>query len=270
MTNPFSMDPKSLESARRLCHLACQWPSKAARANLAPIEDDSHSNLGWLNKYSALVCHPLDAEGTKQLGFSFATGALVWLEGNELVDRLELHSETQASAARWVDDHLATASLESTGHVVMPYSLAEDIPYSQFEEAKDAVSVLGAWYAYGYRALDILVQEFGAECVEKPAVRCWPHHFDLGSLFVLETGTPETARSIGIGLAPGDGSFAEPYFYCSPYPAPAEHALLPVAAPLFWNTQGFVSVILRASDLNANVDLATLLAAAYGTARQQL
>ena len=35
------VDPRELVSARRFCHAACQWPSKAARANLAAVPDDS-------------------------------------------------------------------------------------------------------------------------------------------------------------------------------------------------------------------------------------
>ena len=270
MANLFSLDPKKLHNARTLCHLACQWPSKAARANIAPAEDDSHSNLGWLDKYHALVSHPLDAGGTNQLGFSFVSSALIWLQDNELVDQFELQGESNVSVDRWVDAHLESASLTSTKNVFMPYTLAEELSYSQFKQEEEAVRVLGDWFAYGHHALGDLVKKFADQCVETPRVRCWPHHFDIGTLFVLEAGDPETARSIGAGLAPGDGSFSEPYFYCSPYPAPKTGALGTLPAPLFWNTENFVSIILKGSDLNEKSAIAPLLIASHNAARQQL
>jgi hypothetical protein len=57
-----------------------------------------------------------------------------------------------------------------------------------------------------------------AAIAEASEVRCWPHHFDLGSLIVVETSADgELTKSIGIGLSPGDEAHAEPYFYVSPF-----------------------------------------------------
>ena len=55
MEELFEVDPATLVAARQACHLACQWPSKAARANLSAKPDDSHSNLGWNGALGALV-----------------------------------------------------------------------------------------------------------------------------------------------------------------------------------------------------------------------
>ncbi len=71
--NPFAIAPTELVVARALCHLACQWPSKAARANLSAEPDDSHSNLGWSKDHSALVSHSMGNEQRIQIGFSFST-----------------------------------------------------------------------------------------------------------------------------------------------------------------------------------------------------
>jgi hypothetical protein len=269
MNNPSSLDPTMLTEARTLCHLACQWPSKAARANLAPADDDSHSNLGWQSDFDALVSHPLD-DGQRriQLGFSFSARALVWLVDGAVNDQLELRVETEASVKEWVDRHLASVSLQSTDKAVMPYELEDEADYSKFVQQGGAVSALGAWFGYGQQGMAHLIKEFGGRCVESPTIRCWPHHFDIGSLFVLETGDPETARSIGVGLAPGDTSFDEPYFYCSPYPAPNTDGLPPPAEPLFWNTAGFVSVILRSSKIDKQTDLNPLLDSAFSSALQ--
>ena len=68
-SNMFAFAPTELAEARELCHTAAQWGSKAARANLAPKADDSHSNLGWVNEHFGLVSHFLDEQQRVQLGF---------------------------------------------------------------------------------------------------------------------------------------------------------------------------------------------------------
>ena len=269
MSKLFSIAPKNLTEARTLCHIACQWPSKAARANLSAKDDDSHSNLQWQNKHDALLSHFLDTGQSIQLGFSFSARCLVWLVDGVVEDQLELRSETEASVKDWVDSRLASVLLQPTDLAVMPYALDDEVNYLRFSELEHAVSALGAWYSYGQQGMEYLVKEYCALCVTTPVVRCWPHHFDIGSLFVLETGDPATSRSIGVGLSPGDASYDEPYFYCSPYPAPHATELPPLIEPLFWNREGFVSVILRANDMDEKTDLKRLLNTAFSVALER-
>ena len=112
------------------------------------------------------------------------------------------------------------------------------------------------------------MSEFGARAVAAPTVRCWPHHFDLATLFALEAGDPETARSVGVGLSPGDGSYAEPYFYCTPWPAPENLPEPP--GPLHWHTQGFTSLVCPASRVDVSTDLGDVLSAAVTLAARTL
>jgi hypothetical protein len=79
-------------------------------------------------------------------------------------------------------------------------------------------------------------------------VRGWPHHFDLAALHVLDPEKdPEEARSVGAGLSPGDESYAEPYFYVSPWPAPEPAALPALPGGAHWHTDGFTSAVLSSS-----------------------
>ncbi len=50
------------------------------------------------------------------------------------------------------------------------------------------------------------------------AVRCWPHHFNIATYVFLETGNPETARGVGVGMSPGDEGYGERYFYINGWP----------------------------------------------------
>lgn len=268
MTTLFNNDPKALTEVRLLCHQACQWPSKAARANLVLEADDSHSNLGWSAQHNALVSHALDSAGTIQAAFRFSKPALLWLVNGAIADSLALAAQSESSVKRWMDRHLAESSLQSTDHAEMPYEIETQKDYSAFGNLEGSARNLGSWFQYGDEALKRVCATYESIAIEAPTVRCWPHHFDLGALFALEQGDPETARSIGIGMAPGDTSYDEPYFYCSPYPTPDSLNLPGVPAPIFWNTAGFVALILKASDLEANTDQQALLSTAMNTAQQ--
>jgi hypothetical protein len=249
----FSVDLAGLVGARNMAHQACQWPSRAARANLEVKADDSHSNLGWSDKHDALLSHPLDAAQQYQLGFSFANQSLIWLHQDVLTEELELANESEESARIWVDSCLENAGLRSTAFAEMPYELAP-VNYG-FGNCIEETEILGRWFAQADNALTELVEQ-QTIAIGEPSVRCWPHHFDLATLLMLEEGDPESAKSIGIGLSPGDGSHAEPYFYCSPWPVPA--TLPPAPAPASWHTEGFTSLVTKARDLE-DKELAALM-----------
>ena len=56
----------------------------------------------------------------------------------------------------------------------------------------------------------------------------------------------ETARSIGVGLSPGDSERPEPYFYVLPWPAPKGD--LPALDGGAWNSGSWVGAVLEAAD----------------------
>jgi hypothetical protein len=63
-----------------------------------------------------------------------------------------------------------------------------------------------------------------------------------------ETGADGVAtKTIGLGLSPGDTSYAEPYWYASPWPYPeASTTLPPLPDGAHWHREGFTSAILTA------------------------
>ncbi len=261
----FSTAPGQLEAARELSHAAVQWPSRAARANLASVADDSHSNLGWDEASYSLLTHPLDPRQRFQLGFSFKSFAMVWCEDGAVKDSLALVQSSEQEAQDWCDTMLATAGLQRTGGANMPY-LLEPVDYRDFEGASSPAELeaLGAWYSVAQSTLDALVHTFSGTVVSVAPVRCWPHHYDLATLFALEAGDPQAARSIGVGLSPGDDNYPEPYFYCTPWPIPAAFPAPP--PPMHWHTEGFTSLVCQASRLDESIDLTELLTSAVRTA----
>ena len=108
---------------------------------------------------------------------------------------------------------------------------------------------------------EIAAREAGAS-----PVRCWPHHFDIATLISLEGGDPEHARSIGVGLSPGDESYAEPYFYVSPWPYPESDRLDDIAPIGRWHTAGFVAYVVIGSEFAGGFDGGAAVASAVDAA----
>ena len=262
----FLVSPVDLEPVRTLSHSAIQWASLAARANLDALDDDSHSNLGWDEDCFALLSRELDGAKRCQLGFGFATAALLWVVDGNVTESLTLSDASERDAMAWCNERLSRAGLRGTGEAELPYQLPS-VDYTVFsrDETTLALRTLGAWFSLADKALNAIVEEQRVGTVLVPTVRCWPHHYDLAVLFVLDEGDPEKARSVGVGLSPGDGSYAEPYFYCTPWPTPA--ALPEPAAGMRWHTDGFTSMVCRASQLAGSADARGRLEEAAAVAR---
>ncbi|HYX23808.1 MAG TPA: hypothetical protein VFC23_06615, partial [Thermoanaerobaculia bacterium] len=135
--------------------------------------------------------------------------------------------------------------LERPGEDFPAHPVGSGTPFST---AGPAFAEVGRYFADADRVLRALAdRNRGAS-----PVRCWPHHFDVATLILLDSqvnagSDPEKARSIGVGLSPGDGAIAEPYFYVLPWPAPPTDALPRLAGGGRWQTAGWVGAVLEAS-----------------------
>jgi len=265
MKKTLTLSPVDLVAARLLCHKACQWPSMAARANVPVAADDSHSNLGWDSLSKTLLSHALTSEADVRIGFCFKTRALVWVVERQLEQSLDLAKCSVAEVRAWVDNQLRAADLQPLQHAVMPYTLPGDENYAGFSDLVGHCSELGEWFDIVQTGLATLVNQQDV-AVNNATVRCWPHHFDLGALLMLESGDPESARSISLGFSPGDNNYEEPYFYFSPWPAPVAANLPLPEVPLTWHTDGFVSLVVRVSELAEAGSTDSLLEKALGLA----
>ena len=58
---------------------------------------------------------------------------------------------------------------------------------------------------------------------------------------------PEEARSVGVGMTPGDGGYPEPYFYVTPWPYPNPE-VLPRLATGSWHTEGWTGAVLTGTE----------------------
>jgi len=263
-----SPGPTTLAAARALAHRAAQWPTRAARANLEPAADDSHSALTWDPAKAALLSQPL--KGNIRVGLCVGVLELLFAKGSN-VEAFSLVTNTDAEVAEWFDGKLAQAGLKPATGTKLPY----DMPSAAFARAVDEgphLAALAGWFAAG---AELLEEQRRKHKRFKPGPsRCWPHHFDIAMVVELEKAKAESARAIGIGLSPGDEYYAQPYFYLSPYPKPGIENLPELPPGGRWHTKEFFGAVATAVDLLALPDpgagLDRILDLAFGECLKRL
>jgi len=241
--------PGELVDTRLALHYAAQPLAAAAYALLPMKEDHSHTNLLWDAARRRFGGRELPSGGRCFLDPVEGRLGVIARDGAE-VDALAVEGQTLPELLGEFGELLRRAGegLE-TGLLVPEYDLPEStlgergpFPALAGAEARELTS----WFHNAAGSLAGLsnTRLGGAE------VRCWPHHFDLAALLVLDPDkSSEEARSVGAGFSPGDGTYAEPYFYVSPWPYPAAASLPELPAGARWHTEGFTAAVLKGSDV---------------------
>lgn len=253
-----SIDWIAVANARRQAHSAVQWVTRAARSNLAAAADDSHSSLEWDEARYALYCQAL--AGGLRIGLNVSAFELVAAGDG---DTFALAGAADADAGAWVDALLTRHGLKRASAVTLPYEI-ERASFAQVDAA--ALAQLSRWFSAAAGALQALRGKLAALHPGPGPVRVWPHHFDIAMLVALEAGDAEYARSIGVGLSPGDGHYAQPYAYVSPWPLLDAATLPPAPRGGHWHTRDFVAAVASADELLALGEPDTVLAPFFAEA----
>ncbi len=238
-------EPTALAAARALAHRAVQWPARAARANLDPAPDDSHSSFAWDPDMAALLSQPL--EGGVRVGLHVAVLELAFTKGSRS-EVFALAGKPDTEVGGWLDGKLVAEGLQPASGTKLPYEMPSTL-FARAANEGPRLAALGVWFAAGAELLEELRKKY-QRCKPGPTpVRCWPHHFDIALLVQVDD-----TRSIGIGLSPGDNYYAQPYFYLSPYPRPNTDNLPSLPPGGRWHTKDFFGAVAPATDLLALPD----------------
>jgi len=239
-------DIDALMIAIRQTHAASRWLERTAGAYIEARDDFSHFNLGWLQDQNAFITHALP-DGSN-IGLRMSDLTLLVMRDDQLVSELGLGDLNDIEIGAWLRKEIVAAGLDPAR---LDAAMQKDASGEhwitsggyQSADIPDALGEAAKWYSNA----DLLLKQVAGRhktLIPGPSpVRCWPHHFDIATLISLNT---EVARTIGVGLSPGDDSYSEPYFYVSlwPYPEKSELSGLP---PLgHWHTQGFTAAIVTA------------------------
>ncbi len=149
-----------------------------------------------------------------------------------------------ASAIESFRDQPLGQKISKLGHEMPDHAVRQGEAFAF--QPTEPFAELARWY----HNANGLLQEVRQTEPRGSLVRCWPHHFDIAMLIALNPdGDPESSRSVGIGMVPGDAAYRQPYFYVTPWPYPPDPVLPPLEAEGSWHTEGWLGAILPASEL---------------------
>lgn len=242
-----TVPPASLVSARLQAHHAAQLVVAAGISYLPAKPDDSHTNLEWLPSIGALAGNVISDGTLSRFALRLTDLSLLVLGSrNDMVASLTLTGRMASSGDLWMREALGRAGLDPTRltqkkHYTIPHhpvadGAAFDAPAAQLAELSRYFH--DAW---------VLTSRIASERTDASEPRCWPHHFDLATLLTLPATVDGARRTIGVGVSPGDGYYAEPYVYIGPYPYPPKEKLgaLPFG---HWHTSEWTGTVLTAQE----------------------
>jgi hypothetical protein len=237
--------PTELADAREQAHWAVQVLVGVASVSVEPAPDDSHTSLAWHHESRALLTQPLNGTPGTRAGLRLPDLTLVVRDGRKGGGaEFPLAGHTLADGYSWMEGAIGLEEALPRRTDEMP-----DHPVgtgAEFDADPAALAELARWYGNAELAL----QEVREDHAGASPVRIWPHHFDNATLIMLDPAVdPEHARSIGVGMTPGDASYAQPYFYVLPWPAPPSDQLPPLDGGGRWHREGWVGAVLTGEDL---------------------
>lgn len=248
-----AVPPPELVDARLEAHFAVQVAAACAESLLEAAPDYSHGALSWFDGHQALAGRliPLQRPFRAALRITDLHVLLLDADASVLAEiplvGLTL-AEAQAklrAAVRELHGGVPPRPIRPTEYTMPPHDLAGG---GRFMGApQEHLRELARWYANA----SVMLRLHAGETEGASPVRCWPHHFDIATLTVLDPDEPdaEKARSIGVGFSPGDESIAEPYVYVLPWPHLAPDDLPALDGGGRWHTEGFVAAVLPGSVL---------------------
>ncbi|MDH3297675.1 MAG: hypothetical protein OEM96_05295 [Gemmatimonadota bacterium] len=231
----------SLLDARLQVHWAVQVLARFGDARIEAQPDASHSSLTW------------DPESRRFNTGADPDGRRLQFDPVELAYRLErtgadahefaLRGRTLDEALGWLAGLPDGIGRLEVGEPDVPaHPVREGAP---FDADPDDLAELAGWFHASHEALAALRTGWPSAS----AVRCWPHHFDIAVLIPLDAAEaepdPEQARSVGAGMTPGDATYAEPYWYVTPWPYPEDPDLPPLPAGAVWHTENWIGAVLH-------------------------
>ncbi len=246
-----AVEPRNLIEARQQIHWAAQAVAAVGKQLLPHQPDFGEQSFTWLAGPRVLAQGVVAGPRPFRAAIRLDHPTLLLLdEEGESLAAMPIEGRTLEEAYEWVRreaEALLGRPLEKP--LERPEGLPEH-PVASGAPFHLAGSAAPAELERYYAGADRLLRGLRDLNPGASPVRCWPHHFDLATLILLDPeADPETARSIGVGLSPGDSARPEPYFYVLPWPRPSGD--LPALDGGSWNTEEWLGAVLESADFTA-------------------
>ncbi|MDN5204044.1 hypothetical protein QQ008_21815 [Fulvivirgaceae bacterium BMA10] len=244
---------KELIIAREALHQAVQLVASAARSFSPKSEGDEFGSLMWSVDQEALISQTIQSDKKYFVALHIKKLTLsIYKKNGKKVDNFSLKNKTHKQAQDWLVNSLNEIGFNEKDisfelpYEIPEYAIAKEGKYQY--RSKDAFRELSRLYHNAYIALTSINNKLNSTL----EIKCWPHHFDIAFLMIKEVHSdPEKAKSIGVGLSPGDVHYNEPYFYITPWPYPKmdNNDLPELKGKGEWHTDNWVGAILRYSQI---------------------
>jgi hypothetical protein len=260
-----------LADARLQLHHAAQLAAAAGRSLLPARPDDSQTAFEWLPAEGLLAGAWIEGAEKWRVALHPAGCALRILGASGAAAEFPLSGRTLDEGFSWLRDQAAARGSDAARlSRAAPYELPARPAGAGAPLRPDlaACAELARYWADGA----LLFRGRAAP----DDIRCWPHHFDLGYLMNLGPNQDGKARSVGVGLSPGDDSYAEPYLYVTLWPIPKTSFYPPLPGGGNWHRKAWVGAVLTGFALTAqgpqgqSERAAAFLDAALASARRLL
>jgi hypothetical protein len=222
--------------ARLQLHWAAQ-PAAAVGRTLLPHRDDfSEESFQWSAALGALV--------QKNSGIRLRDMTQLLLDDRgRIIDELAMNGRTLDEGYSFYEHHFnVRLTRPAEGPPSHPVGGG-----ARFDADREDLERLHDYFENADANLKVAARrEQGAS-----AVVCWPHHFDIATLIMLDPAG-ETARTIGVGMVPGDSGIADPYYYVTPWPYPKSPSLPPLSAGE-WHSEGWFGAFLLAEPFDGRI-----------------
>ena len=239
--------PDGLPDDRLQLHHAVQLLSAFGQTYLEVRPDDRHRSMSWDSRQRSFSTDPTPEGLWLVLRVPDLAVSLMGSGDEHLV--LSFGGRTLEEAREWLEIAVAEVlgserrALGRREYEVPEHPVGEQTPFGPTPEG---LLELSRWYSDASR----LLSELRDETPGTSEIRVWPHHFDIGAVIAVAPARGGSdARTVGVGLSPGDGMSGEPYFYVNIWPRPGADALPEIDGPGRWNTDGWVGGVLPASDI---------------------
>lgn len=245
-------DLSDLSQAREQFHQAIQNVAAVGRSFLPPSEEDENANLEWDFSLQRIAGRWVDADIKFRSSISLRKFEVYLVnEKLETISSIAMQDIRQRDVMVWLEHELSQLGADfSKINLTYPYTIPE---YPTAKKEAFHVNNMAAAKELGklYHNTASLLKSILAAEENVSEIKCWPHHFDIAArITLLDTGDPETSRSINMGMSPGDKYYDEPYFYCSPWPYPTKNLMDISGLNAHWHQNEWVGAVLPISQLS--------------------